>query len=61
MMNHDATHCADYKKKKCPKTCYRGQLTQELNDNLFTFRFLPISWANFKEGKECPLNKHNKL
>lgn len=54
-MNHDATHCNDYKVSKCPKTCYRAQLTQELRDNQYRFLRLPISWANFKGTEECPL------
>lgn len=53
-MNHDATHCADYKKGKCLKSCYRAELTQDLEANFYTFRFLPISYANFKGTKECP-------
>ena len=42
-MNHDATHCADYKKSKCPKSCYRAQLTEELKH---IFYGLPT--------RECP-------
>ena len=56
-MNHDATHCDDYRKAKCPKRCYRAQLMQDLRDNWTRFRFLPISWANFKGTKECPMDK----
>lgn len=52
-MNHDATHCADYKKSKCPKSCYRAQLTQELRDRHDLY-YLSVSWANFKQTKECP-------
>lgn len=54
-MNHDATHCADYLKSKCPKKCYRAQLTQDLKDNFLFFLYMTTSWANFKETKECPL------
>ena len=53
-MNHDATHCSDYKKAKCPKRCYRAQLTQDLRERHDLF-FLPISWANFKGTQECPI------
>ena len=49
-MNHDATHCADYK-KDCPKTCYRAELTADL---LKTHYPLPTSWANFEGTDECP-------
>lgn len=50
-MNHDATHCADYKKSKCPKNCYRAQLTEELRNIYYP---LPTSWAHFEGTKECP-------
>lgn len=56
-MNHDATHCEDYRKYECPKSCYRAQLTQELRDNPYRFLRMPISWANFKGTEECPLSK----
>ena len=55
-MNHDATHCDDYLVAKCPKKCYRAQLTQELRKRP-DLGFLPISWANFKGTGECPLSK----
>ncbi len=51
-MNHDATHCYDYNKSKCPKSCYRAQLTEELRNNYYP---LPTSWSYFKGTKECPL------
>lgn len=50
-MNHDATHCADYKKGSCPKSCYRAQLTEELKHIVY---YLPISWSDFKYTRECP-------
>lgn len=53
-MNHDATHRADYKKSKCPKDCYRAQLTEELRNIYYP---LPTSWAYLKGTKECPLPK----
>ena len=53
-MNHDATHCTDYKKSRCPKSCYRAQLTQDLFDNWSRFRFLPVSWSNLRWSEECP-------
>lgn len=55
-MNHDATHCDDYQVNKCPKKCYRAQLTQDLRERHDLF-FAPISWANFKGTNECPLTK----
>lgn len=53
-MNHDATHCSDFKKGKCPKDCYRAELTNELRHICYP---LPTSWASFKGTKECPLKK----
>ena len=56
-MNHDAAHCLDYKKDKCPKTCYRAKLTEELRN--IDYR-LPTSWAHFKGAKYCPIRKEVK-
>ena len=53
-MNHDATHCSDYKKGKCPKTCYKAELTEELKHIYYP---LPTSWASFEGTKECPKMK----
>ena len=53
-MNHDATHCTNYKQSKCPNTCYRAQLTEELKHICSP---LPTSWANFEGTKECPKKK----
>lgn len=55
-MNHDAMHCADFLVAKCPKRCYRAQLTQDLRERP-DLHFVPISWANFKGTEECPLSK----
>ena len=49
MMNHDATHCADWT-PECPKLCYRAELTRELNRICYV---LPVSWSHFKGTKEC--------
>lgn len=49
-MNHDVTHCADYKKSRCPKTCYRAQLTEELRNIAY---LLPTSWSHFEGTKMC--------
>lgn len=51
-MNHDATHCSDYKKKSCPKTCGIAQLTEELKHINYA---LPTSWAHYKGTKYCPM------
>ena len=55
-MNHDATHCGNYKVNKCPKKCYRAQLTQDLRKRP-DLCFVPVIWANFKGTNECPLTK----
>lgn len=52
-MNHDATHCADWNERTCPKSCYRGQLTEELEERSDLW-YLPISYANLKGTDECP-------
>lgn len=49
-MNHDASHCLDYKKNQCPKTCYRAKLTEELRNSDYR---LPTSWVHFKGTKYC--------
>ena len=56
-MNHDATHCADWNKQKCPKSCYRARLTEELEERSDLW-YLPISYAHFMvEKRICPLCK----
>lgn len=49
-MNHDATHCLDYKRGVCPKSCYRAQLTEDLRKIVYA---LPTSWAHYKGTKMC--------
>lgn len=56
-MNHDVSHCLDYKAGKCPKKCYRAKVTQDLQDNFYP---LPTSWANFKGTQYCVLTKKEK-
>lgn len=51
-MNHDANHCLDYT-PKCPKKCYRAQLTEDLRKRVNYP--LPTSWAHYKGTKECHL------
>jgi hypothetical protein len=50
-MNHDYTHCADYKKSTCPKSCFRAQLVEDLNRIHYS---LPVSYANLKGTSYCP-------
>ena len=49
-MNHDASHCLDYDEKKCPKRCYRAQLTEELKHIKYEFN---TSWVHFKGTRYC--------
>lgn len=51
-MNHDATHCLDYEKGKCPKWCYRAELTAELPKRTDLIG-IPMSWAHFRDTREC--------
>lgn len=51
-MNHDATHCLDYEPNKCPKRCYRAELTEDLKHRPDLI-WLPVSWAWFLGTKEC--------
>ena len=48
-MNHDYAHClaAD---SRCPKDCFRFQLTAELSKMWYPF---PVTWSNFEGSKEC--------
>lgn len=50
-MNHDATHCLACD-SRCPKECYRAQLTRELNNITPMYPF-PVSWSNFEGTEEC--------
>lgn len=51
-MNHDATHCLDYKKGKCPATCYRAKLTEELRNIVY---WGPVSWSHCRGTLYCPM------
>lgn len=53
-MNHDATHCADYRPGQCPKDCYRAQLTKEYYDRALELSYLPVSFAHLSGTDECP-------
>ena len=52
-MNHDCAHCLDYVKGKCPKSCFRAELTEDLKKNIFAPRF--TTWTHFAGTDECPL------
>ena len=51
-MNHDATHCIDYDKRRCPKHCYRADLTEELKRRPDLIG-IPISWAHYLGTEQC--------
>lgn len=48
-MNHDYTHCADYK-QFCPKSCFRAQLVKDLKQIPYP---LPVSWMHLEGTDEC--------
>ena len=54
MMNHDVSHCLDYKKGKCPKDCYRAKVTREYFELKAAGKIdFPTSWMHFKETNYC--------
>lgn len=56
-MNHDMTHCADYRKSRCPALCYRARLTQELFERQARgdLAEIPMSFSHLRGTKFCPL------
>ncbi len=58
-MNHDMTHCLDYRKSVCPRDCFRAKLNEDLKRRR-DLDLLPISYASFRGGSECPLGKKVK-
>ena len=57
-MNHDYAHCLDLK-KNCPKTCFRAQLTRELEQGKVPQEIL-LTWAHFKGTDKCRKGKKNE-
>jgi hypothetical protein len=53
-MNHDYSHCSDYKRDICPSECFRGKLVQDLINKPW---LQYVSFASFKNSSECPLKK----
>ena len=51
-MNTDYTFCFDYREGVCPLTCFRAEITYELNHSPCNW---PTSWAKFKGTEECPM------
>lgn len=58
-MMHDASHCLNYDRKICPKSCYRAELTQELEDRKDLIG-VPMTWSAFRGTKECELTKREE-
>ena len=56
-MNHDYSHCLDYKKGKCPKKCFRAELTEDLQKHFYEYSHLSTSWMHYKGTKECCLKE----
>ena len=54
-MNHDAMHCADYRKSYCPKRCYRARLTQDLYERKARGELagIPMSVAHLRGTDQC--------
>lgn len=56
-MNHDEAHCADFRKSRCSKRCYRARLTRELFEMKARgeLKGVPMSFAHFKGTDACPM------
>ena len=52
-MNHDYSHCSDYKHGVCPLECFRGMLVRDLDSRTY------VSWISFKGTDECLLTSKN--
>ena len=50
-MNHDVTHCLDFIPYRCPKSCPRARITDDLNRS--GIRPEDVSWANYYGTAEC--------
>ncbi len=54
-LNHDVTHCADWK-HDCPRSCDLYKLSWDLLTR-FDLVCVPISYAHFKGTDICKLKK----
>ena len=53
-MNHDATHCADYRRSRCPKRCPKARLTWDLLERKARGEsFGPVSFEHLRGTGEC--------
>lgn len=57
-MNHDATHCLDYRAGQCPKKCWRAELTENLKHRP-DLVWLDVSWAHLAETEECQKRRNS--
>ena len=51
-MNHDYAHCMDYDKAKCPKSCFRAELTEDLKRRTDLIG-IPMTWSSFRGMPGC--------
>ena len=48
------THCADYRKSRCPERCFRARLTRELFERKARGERLgPMPFAHLRGTEEC--------
>ena len=55
-MNHDYSHCLDYRPDICPPTCFRAEITADLIAHPCI-----ASWSHFKGTDECDLYCRKKF
>jgi len=55
MIDYDYTYCWSYNKNKCPASCFRAEITAELEATAQRLRWL--SWADFSKTDECERGK----
>lgn len=61
-VNHDMTHCADYRKSYCPERCFRARLTQELLERHAAGEdFGPVCFAHLRGTDECRRRRHERV
>lgn len=61
-MNHDATHCVDYRKSYCPTRCYYARLTKDLLERKARgeLQGIPMSFAHFRDSDFCLRTRKEK-
>ena len=57
-MNHDYSHCLDYK-ESCPKKCFRAELVRDLKSRKDMVG-VPLSWVHFEGTNYCPKVKRKE-